>query len=297
MSCVDAIDSVFFIDSVNVYSFSSSGAASSQLRLNSREDWEHLRAANPRSLLVSVVGNPLDKTANVEDGVRSSLGLGYRDLEPIGPGVFCFRPDDLAIYALDLLDPLVVRYPDHLPVVISESSIAMKKVSAASLSASPPTVFAGTADIQPILALLQPCVEIRGASAVALDGCLSAVSGEERVVVGVSATTTIDVILAAAIFDRAAAIFKRGRSTDYVLTGWTREISAIAADLAVLSGNPVRLVDPLAVLQHHGILSNLQWPLRCADAVIQPIGPQRLLRRGFEDWERLGSRIRGVWSS
>jgi hypothetical protein len=132
---------------------------------------------------------------------------------------------------------------------------------------------------------------------VALDGCLSAVWEEERVVVGVSATTTVEVILAAAIFDCAAAIFKRGRSTEYVVTGWTREISAIAADLAVLSGNPVRLVDPLTALYYHGILSDLQWPIGYADAVIQPNGPQRLLRRGFEDWERLGSRIREVWGS
>jgi hypothetical protein len=287
---VGSIDNVFFIDSVNVYVFNSSGGVSSQLRPNSLEDWEQLRTANPRSLLVSVVGLSLDKAASVEEDLRSTLGLGDCDVEPTGPGVLCFRPDDLAIYGLDMLDPLVARYPDSLPVVVGERAIAME------LSNSTPSVWTGTADMQSILEFLGPGSAIRGASTVALDGCLSAVCGEERVVVGVSATTTVDVIVAAAIFDCAAAIFKRGRSTEYVVTGWTREISAIAADLAVLSGNPVRLANPLTALYHHGILSDLQWPIGCADVVIQPNGPQRLLRRGFEDWERLGRRIREIWN-
>jgi hypothetical protein len=116
------------------------------------------------------------------------------------------------------------------------------------------------------------------------------------VVVGVSATTTIASMLAAAIFDCAAAIFQRGGSADYVIAGWTRETAAIAADLAVLSGRPVRLVDPLIALRHHRILSDLRWPREGEDTVIQPVGPQRLLRRGFADWERLGSRLGKLWS-
>lgn len=298
VNSVESIDRVFFVDFVNAYVFSSTGGASSQLRPNTPDDWERLRAANPRSLLVSVVGHPLDRAAGVGEDVRSTLGLGDCDVEPIGPGVLCLRPDDLAIYAVDLLDPLGLRYPDNVPVVVGERSIAMKETSVMESSSSARSVWTGTANIQPILAILgHDCAAIRGASMVALDGCLSAVWGEERVVVGVSASTTVEVVLAAAIFDCAAAIFKRGRSTEYVVSGWTREISAIARDLAVLSGNPVRLVDPLAALQYHGILSESQWPIGCADAVIQPNGSQRLLRRGFDDWERLGSRIRELASS
>lgn len=304
MSHGDVVDSVLVIDAVNVYSLCTVDDAPSnapsisvrnglgQLRPNNPEGWRRLREVNPRSLLLLAIGHSLDsQSASDADSVGASLGIGACDIDVVAPGVSRIRSHDLEIYQVDLLGQLVALYPDHLAVAVGDSSITMLDANTTDIANSRRSVLPGVADIQPLVGLMNSD-ECQGASAMALDGCLSVLNGEGRTIVGVSATTTIDSMVAAAIFDRAASIFRHCQSTSYAIVGWTRETPAIAADLATLGGEPVLLVDPLTVLWNYDTFRAVRFPRNGADVPIQPRGSQRLLRRIFADWQRLAIRAR-----
>ncbi|MCI2976521.1 MAG: hypothetical protein MP439_10690 [Ferrimicrobium sp.] len=129
----------------------------------------------------------------------------------------------------------------------------------------------------------------QGAAEVPLDGCLSVVGEWSRVVVGISATTTPEMIRAGLVFDCAATIYAAGGDGDYCVIGWSPYLKAVALDLATLGQEPVTVLSPIAALVQAGLLDVPGWqesPLR-----IEPKGSARLLKRLFRDWQALRDRV------
>ncbi|MGC9155602.1 MAG: hypothetical protein ACP5HZ_08135 [Ferrimicrobium sp.] len=263
-------------------------------RPSSPQEWRLFFDAHPDAVVAIALdatpGGPLRDPGRALQSIMGGPAIG---LTLAAPDLYHFWHEGNQGYVIDMPSMLAAQYPRNVGVVIGEGTLVVGGPNADATPARGVVHGWGSSTLWTLESLLGSVTEIAGASVHPLDGCLSAVSAGRRVLVGVSATTDAQVLLAAAIFDCAATIFRADNATSYVVTGWTSAARAIAADLAVLCGDSVLFVDPVSVLSRGG----LPLDLGLGEEVMSPAGPQRLLRRTYADWVKLGARIRAATES
>ncbi|MCL5973054.1 MAG: hypothetical protein M1557_01450 [Actinobacteria bacterium] len=186
----------------------------------------------------------------------------------------------VGLYAVDFGAMLAPGVAENL-VIIGERSVQLIQMGPQRRS----TFWPGTSTLAPLTALV-PSSRVHEGS---LDGCLSVCDGDRRVVVGISAMTTPEVMLAAAVFDMAATIFACGGGVAYTVLGWCPQVTSIAQDLASLAGESVTVLDPIVVAS--GANRTEHVALAESQHQVGPRGSARLWRRTYSDWKSLQARL------
>ncbi|WP_298208675.1 hypothetical protein [Ferrimicrobium sp.] len=280
---------LFFVDALGIYQapLRHGGTGTSRTRPSTGYEWKTFLSADAEGALVVVLQQSLSgPPTDLDQVLGSTIGGTITQIESAAPHLYQFRHHGRRGYAIDMPSMLAEQYPDHVSVVIGEDEFVVCTPGVGSLQDRRVVNGWGTLTLAPLRSLLPSQAEIAGAALRPLDGCLSTVRDGKRILVGVSATTDIQVLLAAAVFDFAATIFDIGKEANYVVTSWVPDARAIAGDLAVLSGRSVIVVDPATVVARGGV----ELVRQHHDDLLEPLGPQRLLRRTYADWLRLGER-------
>ncbi|WP_298335211.1 hypothetical protein [Ferrimicrobium sp.] len=291
MASANHVRHPYIVDKYNLYQLPLHlGDATLALRRpSSSEEWGLFFGLHPDAILaIALDVSPGGPTRDPGQTLQSKIGSPVIGITLAAPDLYHFWYEGNQGYAMDMASMLAAQYPNHVGVVIGEDALVVGVSNGDATPARGVVHGWGSATLWALESLLGSATAIAGASVHPLDGCLSAVSARQRVLVGVSATTDTQVLLAAAIFDCAATIFHAGNTTRYVVTGWAPVTRAIAADLAVLCGDSVLFVEPASVLSRGGLPLDLDW----GEEVMSPVGPLRLLRRTYADWVKLGARLR-----
>jgi hypothetical protein len=213
-----------------------------------------------------------------------------RLLASLAPGLARVRWHGFALDRVDFGSLVAEQRSQQTIVSISDD---VMRLFHPSISTTSPTFVRPWPDV-PGLGRDLPSIEddnasLQGAAEVQLDGCLSVVGEWSRVVVGISATTTPQMIRAGMVFDCAATIYAAGGGGDYCIIGWSPYLRAVALDLATLGQEPVTVLSPIAALVEAGVFEGRGWqesPLR-----LEPKGSARLVKRLYRDWQALRDRI------
>jgi len=288
-------DGVALIDQRAVYRLNAKRVTRMQASPTNDQEMRHLMADCANERLVPVMVDPGDLGARRGQGsqaghARDAAPVAPRLLASLMPGLARVRWHGCELDRVDFGSLVAEQRSQQMIVAISDD---VMRLFHPSISTTSPTFARPWPDV-PGLGRDLPSIEddnasLQGAAEVQLDGCLSVVGEWSRVVVGISATTTPQMIRAGMVFDCAATIYAEGGGGDYCIIGWSPYLRAVALDLATLGQEPVTVLSPIAALVEAGVFEGRGWqesPLR-----FEPKGSARLLKRLFRDWQALRDRV------